>query len=67
MYGFGEQCQGGGLRLGDKLTAVLEFFGITKQGWAKLRGKENCKPCSERQEKLNRIGLSQSPPSAQTR
>lgn len=55
VYGYGSNCQGGGLRLGDRIEWALNWIGITKQRWAKLHGSDDCTPCSERQERLNQM------------
>lgn len=57
VFGFGDNCRGGGLRLGDRVERALIRVGVTKQRWARWRGKTDCQPCKERQERLNRIDL----------
>lgn len=54
VHGFGDECRGGGLRLGDKLAWLLNRIGITKKRWANIWGKEaECSPCGQRQQAIN--------------
>jgi hypothetical protein len=46
--------------LGDHVAVMLAKVGITKERWAKLRGRDpaagGCTPCQQRQEALNDLG-----------